>query len=276
MLKYYILENNVLCLYTLYQKRKGQLWTYKLPNGNKVQLDYIMINKKWKNSSKNCIVTEHFKLSLRSNKRKKNKAANPDWTSLNKPDIQNRFVNEVRNKFELLKGTTSNISTNIIYEHLETSCRESANEIIPIKEKFKNRIPWKNQDICLKRKNLHQAAQLKNSCPSEENTESNNLAQELLYATYDTEQEIYLQSKIDEIKMAVLNKKSDMAWTAVNDVSGRKNSNKAKIKTISGEERIIVWHNHFKDLLGNTPEITVSSISKITIHLNIETSIFTK
>ena len=50
----YILENNVLCLNTLYQKRKGLLWTYKLPNGNKVQLDYIMINKKRKNSSKNC------------------------------------------------------------------------------------------------------------------------------------------------------------------------------------------------------------------------------
>ena len=45
---------------------------------------------------------------------------------------------------------------------------------------------------------------------------------------YDTEQEIYLQSKIDEIKMAVSNKKSAMAWKAVNDVSGRKKSNKAK------------------------------------------------
>ena len=74
-----------------------------------------MINKKWKNSSKNrrdfCsfesvalyhrIVTAHFKLSLRSYKRKTTKAANPDWTSFNKPDIQNRFVNEVRNKFDL-------------------------------------------------------------------------------------------------------------------------------------------------------------------------------
>ena len=74
-----------------------------------------MVNKKWKNSSKNCraffffesiasdhrIVTAHFKLSLRSNKRKTNKAAHLDWKSLNKPDIQNRFVNEVRKKFDL-------------------------------------------------------------------------------------------------------------------------------------------------------------------------------
>ena len=75
-------------------------------------------------------------------------------------------------------------------------------------------------------------------------------AHKLLYDTYDTEQEIYLQSKIDENKMAVSNKKSAMAWKAVNDVSGRKKSNNDKIKAISGEDRIIVWHNHFKYLLG--------------------------
>ena len=115
-------------------------------------------------------------------------------------------MNEIRNKFDLLKGETWNISTNIIYEHFEISCRESAKEIIPIKEKLKKRTPWENQDICLKRKNLHQAAQL---------------------------------------------------------------------KAIS-QERIIVWHNHFKDLLGNPTEITVSAISKITNRLNIETAIFTK
>ena len=60
-----------------------------------------------------------------------------------------------------------------------------------------------------------------------------------------------------------------MDWKAVNDVSGRKKSNNDKIKAISGEERIIVWHNHFKYLLGNPPEITVLAISKITNRLNI-------
>ena len=57
--------------------------------------------------------------------------------------------------------------------------------------------------------------------------------------------------KIDEIKMSVSNKKSAMDWKAVNDISGRNKSNTDKIKAISGEERIIVWHNHFKDFLGN-------------------------
>ena len=51
---------------------------------------------------------------------------------------------------------------------------------------------------------------------------------------------------------------------------------KAKIKALSFEERVIVWHNHLNDILGNPPEITVSTISKITNRLNIETAIFTK
>ena len=36
------------------QEWKGQLWKHKSPNGNKIQIDYIMINRKWKNSSKKC------------------------------------------------------------------------------------------------------------------------------------------------------------------------------------------------------------------------------
>ena len=100
----YILENNLLCLNTYYQKRKGQLWTHKSPNGNKVQLDYIMNNRKWKNSSKDCraygsfesiasdhrIVSAHLKLSLRSNKKKTIKTPIYDWTTLKNPDIQKK------------------------------------------------------------------------------------------------------------------------------------------------------------------------------------------
>ena len=35
--------------YTL-SKKEGITMDHKLPNGNKVKLDYIMKNKKWKNS----------------------------------------------------------------------------------------------------------------------------------------------------------------------------------------------------------------------------------
>ena len=48
--KIYLQENNMLCLNTHFQKRHGQLWTHNSPNDFKAQIDFIIINKKWKNS----------------------------------------------------------------------------------------------------------------------------------------------------------------------------------------------------------------------------------
>ncbi len=36
------------------QKSKGKLWTYTYANNTKAQIDYVLINKKWKNSAMNC------------------------------------------------------------------------------------------------------------------------------------------------------------------------------------------------------------------------------
>ena len=75
----FMIENRLAFLNTNYQKRKGKLWTYTYANNTKAQIDYVLINKKWKNSSMNCeayssfegvstdyrIVTAKIRLSLR-------------------------------------------------------------------------------------------------------------------------------------------------------------------------------------------------------------------
>ena len=47
-------------LNTNYQKREGKLWTYTYANNTKAQIDYILINKKWKNSAMNCEAYSSF------------------------------------------------------------------------------------------------------------------------------------------------------------------------------------------------------------------------
>ena len=47
----FMIENRLACLNTNYQKREGQLWTYTYANNIKAQIDYVLINKKWKNSA---------------------------------------------------------------------------------------------------------------------------------------------------------------------------------------------------------------------------------
>ena len=52
----FMIENRLACLNTNYQKREGKLWTYTYANNTKAQIDYVLINKKWKNSALNCEV----------------------------------------------------------------------------------------------------------------------------------------------------------------------------------------------------------------------------
>ena len=86
--------------------------------------------------------------------------------------------------------------------------------------------------------------------PTQENICNLNEAKNSLIKAYEKEQNEYIQLKIDEIKNAVTNKKSALAWKAINEISGRKKSNKARMKAKNDKECILLWHNHFKELLG--------------------------
>ena len=55
-----LLENELTCLNTKFQKRKGKLWTYTGTNNAKAQIDYILMNKKWINSTLNCEAYSSF------------------------------------------------------------------------------------------------------------------------------------------------------------------------------------------------------------------------
>ena len=77
----FMTENRLTCLNTNCQKMEGKLWTYTYAKNNKAEIDYVFINKKWKNSAINCkayssfegvssddrIVTAKIRLSLRKN-----------------------------------------------------------------------------------------------------------------------------------------------------------------------------------------------------------------
>ena len=96
MLHNFIKENNLICLNTHLQKKVGQLWTHKAPNKTLAQLDYVLINKKWKNSVTNCraynsfisvasdhrIVTANIQLLLRANKNKCSRIKPYEWSNL--------------------------------------------------------------------------------------------------------------------------------------------------------------------------------------------------
>ena len=113
----FMIENRLTCLNTNYQKREGKLWTYTYANNSKAQIDYVFINKKWKNSAMNCeayssfggvssdyrIVMAKIRLSLRKNATRTTTTKHYDWALLNNRHIRNKYVLELRNRFETLQ-----------------------------------------------------------------------------------------------------------------------------------------------------------------------------
>ena len=107
---------------TLFEKRMGKRWTFEDPKRNRYQLDYILVNSKWKNSVLNSeayssfesvgsdhrIVTAKIRLSLRVTKppAPKNRY---DWKQLRyNAEVKSKFSIELRNRFnELFEETAS-------------------------------------------------------------------------------------------------------------------------------------------------------------------------
>ena len=161
----FMIENRLACLNTNYQKREGKLWTYTYANNTKAQIDYVLINKKWKNSALNCeayssfegvstdhrIVTAKIRLSLRKNAKRTATTKHYDWALLNNKDVRDKYVLELRNRFEILQEKTEKSTLNDEYENFVNAHLEAAAKYIPTKLKTKYRVPWETLAVREKR-----------------------------------------------------------------------------------------------------------------------------
>ena len=98
---------------TKFQKRNDKLWTHTYPNGERAQLDHILINKKWKNSAMDCqsyntmcsVQSEHkprtakILLLLRTCQRPKTKKVPYDLSRLQTDtEVKSRYTIDVKKK----------------------------------------------------------------------------------------------------------------------------------------------------------------------------------
>ena len=95
-------------------KKEGKLWTYTYANNTNAQIDYVLINKKWKNSAMNGeayssfegVSTDHrivpakIQLSLRKNTKRTATTKHYDWALLNNRDIRDKYVLELRKQIQ--------------------------------------------------------------------------------------------------------------------------------------------------------------------------------
>ena len=148
----FLIENSLTFLNTNNKKGKGKLWTYIYANNSKAQIDYVFINKKWKNSAMNCeayssfdsvssdhwIVTAKIQLSLRKNATRSAATKHYEWALLNNNrDIRDKYVLELRNRFETLQEKTEKSTPNDEYENFVNAHLKAAAKCIPTKPRTK-------------------------------------------------------------------------------------------------------------------------------------------
>ena len=287
----FMIENRLTCLNTNFQKREGKLWTYTYANKSKAQINYVFINRKWKNSAMNCeayssfegvssdhrIVTAKVRLSLRKNATRTATTKHYDWAVLNNRDIRDKYALELRNRFETLQEKTEKVTPNDEYENFVEAHLQAASKCIPTKPRTKYTVPCETSVVREKRALVKTASKSYRKNPTSTNARKLEKAQYQLAGIYLKEQAEYIQNQIDQIRDSVEDRQSRIAWQTINEVSRRKSTAKAKLKAASQQERVKVWEQHFKNLLGNPPKITDEPITRIiSKQLDIKLCPFTK
>ena len=186
-----------------------------------------------------------------------------DWALLNNRDIRDKYVLELRNRFETLQEKMEKSTPNDEYENFVNAHLEAAAKCIPTKLKTKYRVQWETLAVREKRALVKTAS--KNYRKNTTNTNARKLktAQYQLAGIYIKEQTEYIQNQIDKIRDSVEDRQSRIAWQTINEVSRRKSTAKAKLKDSNQQERIKLWKQHFENLLGNLPKVIHGPITRI-------------
>ena len=227
-------------------------------------------------SSDHRIVTAKIHLSLRKNATRTATTRHYDWALLNNRDIRDKYVLELRNRFKTLQEKTEKVTPNDEYENFVEAHLEAASKCIPKKLRTKYRVPWETSEVREKRALVKTASKRYRKNPT--NTKARKLEKaQYIAEIYLKEQAEYIQNQIDKIRDSVEDRQSRIARQTMNEVNRRKSTAKAKLKAASQQERVKLWEQHFKNLLGSPPKITDKPITRIiSKQLEIKLGPFTK
>ena len=193
------------------------------------------MNKKWKNSTINCeayssfegvssdhrIVTVKIRLSLRKNATRTVITKHYDWALLNNRDIRDKYVLELRNRFETLQEKTEKATPNDEYENFVDAHLKVAAKCIPTKPRTKYRVPWEMVAVREKPALVKTVSKSYRKNPTITNARKLKKAQYQLAGIYLKEQTECIQNQIDKIRDFMEDRQSMIAWKTIDKVSRR-------------------------------------------------------
>lgn len=271
-MKDFMEQHNLIATNTRFQNTKSKLWTHRRPNGQHVQLDYILARKKWINSIKNSraynsfegIGSDHRIVSCKcqiSYRKSKPPPTNPvkgiDWKSIVRDEkLCDQFAVAVHNRFCILHDELEeNSSTSAVYDALITANKETALAMLP--KKSKNIVAVASSGkVTSARETLKKASTKHNTRPTRETHRCLESAKAAFDQAYSDALETMLKSKTVELNSLHEGNKHAQAWKVLREITDQKSSPVNRIKGNTAEERQDSWFKHFSNLLGGPEQNT--------------------
>lgn len=255
---------------------KSRIWTWQHPSnrdkdeGNRAQLDHILINGKWINSVENTrayntvecgsdhrIVSARIKIKPRVERQNRCIRTKFEWEKLKtSQELQAQFNVAVRNRFDALyeENEVNNLQTK--YDNFERSMEETASKLLGKlrKPKVKHWVSKATTSILEKRNWAKKA--FKSSRLERDKEIWQNLNQELESA-YANDQVQHLEGKLQQLKSAAASGHLKATWRSSTNLAGKNMSkHQHKMKRADGSsinnkrELRDEWINYFRDLLN--------------------------
>ena len=128
-------------------------------------------------------------------------------------------------------------------------------ETVPLREKKRSVYTSTHPSVAEARAKAEEAHQKWDGSGADDDRVAWKLAIDFLYQVYNEVEEKELEKKIRTIESTHGAQKYGEAWKVVNEVTGRKKTKEGQVSGNSPEERVTTWFTHFKNLLGNTPDV---------------------
>ena len=148
---------------------------------------------------------------------------------------------EVNNQYQALQELEDAGDTDKMYNNLVSAHEEATKRHIPVKSKVKQHVPWENDVIAGKREAVKEAFNESTQRKTRNSAKKLHDARKELEDGYALEQERYAQEKVNSISNAAEYQKSKLVWETVNEFTGKKGTNRGRIKAKSTKDRVKKW-----------------------------------
>lgn len=200
------------------------------------------------------------------------------WNQLRFDDeLQRRYAVEIKNRYQSLQEESKNMTPCydfFVTANMETAekCLEQVPKVKKTERNMEPRVMTARLEMEKAKREIGKSTENKKTAKAKYKKKRREI-----YDAYSTILQEDIDHAVTEIEEAHASQRYTQSWKLINQLSGRNSSQQAKLKAKNKEERVNLWFSHFKNLLGNPPEVTDENetIRSIFLPLHIEDGPFT-